>query len=138
MKIRTYQDRDAEGVIALWRADEPNPSSWNEPESVLLRKQAFQPDLLFVAEENDQIIGTTMAGYDGHRGWIYAVVVAPSHRRKGIASSLVAEAERTLHKIGCLKVNLQVRKGNDAAIELYESLGYGIEARVSMGKTLGS
>ncbi|WP_020592177.1 GNAT family acetyltransferase [Kiloniella laminariae] len=137
MDIRLYRDSDAKGVIDLWRADEPNPSSWNDPQGSLDRKLSFQPDLLFVAEEEGRLIGTTMAGYDGHRGWIYAVVVDPDHRRKGIASSLVREAEQALQKLGCLKVNLQVRAGNNAAVELYESLGYGVEARVSMGKTLG-
>ena len=136
MNIRHYCDQDKSGVIKLWLEDEPQPSSWNDPVQALRKKQEFQPGLLFVAEEGDEIVGTTMAGYDGHRGWIYSVVVSPLHRRKGIASSLLAYAEIELGKLGCAKVNLQVRDGNQGAVALYESLGYSVEPRVSMGKII--
>ena len=37
-----------------------------------------------------------MAGYDGHRGWIYAVAVLPAYRKQGIGSQLLAFAEQEL------------------------------------------
>mgnify|MGYP000260851734 CR=1 FL=1 len=138
MKIRVYQDQDHAGVVRLWQEDEPNPSPWNDPVQAIKKKEDFQPGLLYIAEENGEIVGTTMAGYDGHRGWIYSVVVSPAYRRKGIATELLRFAERELEKLGCTKLNLQVRDGNDGAVALYQRLGYSIEPRVSMGKRLGS
>ena len=29
--------------------------------------------------------GAVMAGYDGHRGWIYSIAVHPDHRKKTLA-----------------------------------------------------
>jgi ribosomal protein S18 acetylase RimI-like enzyme len=77
-----------------------------------------------------------MAGYDGHRGWLYAAAVLQSHQRQGIGTALVREAETLLSGMGCTKINLQVRSSNTAVTRFYNSLGYEIEERVSMGKRL--
>jgi ribosomal protein S18 acetylase RimI-like enzyme len=77
-----------------------------------------------------------MAGYDGHRGWIYSVAVAESHRRRGLGSQLVHHAEKMLTQLGCLKINLQIAEGNESVAAFYETLGYRIERRVSMGKKI--
>jgi len=81
-------------------------------------------------------VGTVMAGYDGHRGWIYSVAVAPQHRRKGIGSRLMSVAEEALIERGCVKINLQILEGNEAVTAFYSSLGFSVEKRVSMGKPI--
>jgi GNAT superfamily N-acetyltransferase len=58
------------------------------------------------------VVGTAIAGYDGHRGWLYSVAVRKDYRRSGLGSSLVHHAERALAAAGCLKVNLQVLSSN--------------------------
>ncbi len=136
MTIEIYGDHHHDGVVDLWREVFPNPSPWNEPEAVILKKRQVQPELFFVALENDRIIGTTIAGYDGHRGWLYSLGVSPAWRRKGIATSLVTHAERVLTKLGCAKLNLQVRVPDNGAAAFYRSLGFEIEDRISMGKRL--
>lgn len=75
--------------------------------------------------------------YDGHRGWLYTVAVKPDRRRQGVATALVRHAEQALAKLGCVKLNLQVRGRDDGARAFYESLGYVAEPRLSMGKPLG-
>jgi ribosomal protein S18 acetylase RimI-like enzyme len=47
-----------------------------------------------VAEEEGAILGTAMAGYDGHRGWLYSVAVMPSRQAMGIGRSLVEAAKQ--------------------------------------------
>jgi ribosomal protein S18 acetylase RimI-like enzyme len=77
-----------------------------------------------------------MAGYEGHRGWLNYVAVAPEHQRLGLGRAIVKEAERLLREAGCSKINLQVRTGNDGAIGFYRRLGYAVDEVVSMGKRL--
>ncbi len=77
-----------------------------------------------------------MAGYDGHRGWIYSLAVAETQQRRGVGSRLVQHAEQALGDLGCPKVNLQVRSSNSSVVEFYRSLGYDAEERISMGKRL--
>ncbi len=87
-----------------------------------------------MATDAGHLVGTIMAGYDGHRGWLYAAAVRAASRRRGIGTALVREAEIRLRGLGCAKVNLQVRRTNAAVVGFYERLGYSIEERVSMGK----
>ena len=136
--IRTYADSDHDLVVALWSLVFPNDPLWNEPSQFIRRKRAVQPDLFWVAQDGDRIVGTVVAGYDGVRGWIYHLAVDPSKRRKGTASLLMQAAERALEALGCPKINLQVRAGDSSVVAFYRTLGYGAEDRVHMGKPLGS
>lgn len=135
MEIRKYQDADRKLLIRLWKEAFPDDPPHNDPSSVLSAKLAVD-DLVFVAVDGESIIGGCMAGYDGHRGWLYSVAVAEEHRRKGVGEALVSYAETELAKLGCIKVNLQIRSTNTQVIDFYESLGFVIEERVSMGKRM--
>jgi ribosomal protein S18 acetylase RimI-like enzyme len=99
-------------------------------------KMNKDPQLFLVAIIDDSVIGTVMGGFDGHRGWVYSLAVAPEHRRRGIATALVQELEAALAEAGCLKVNLQVRGSNSDVLGFYEHAGYCVEDRVSLGKRL--
>jgi ribosomal protein S18 acetylase RimI-like enzyme len=85
---------------------------------------------------DDALVGAVIAGFDGVRGWIYHLAVAPESRRRGIATQLVRAAEAGLRKLGCPKVNIQVRATNGEVVAFYRSLGYVVEERVSMGRRL--
>ena|SRR5688572_31153051 len=136
--VEAYRDAHFEGVRSLWLEAFPDDPPHNRAEVAIPAKLAVQPDLLLVAVDGDVVVGTAMAGYDGHRGWLYSVAVRQTHRRRGIATLLIADAEQRLARLGCTKANLQVRAENAAVTALYRSLGYEIEERVSMGKRLPS
>lgn len=127
--IRAFDRADTEEVVVLW-SDAGLTRPWNDPRLDIERKLAVQPELFLVAESHDEeesrarIVGSVMAGYDGHRGWLYYLASAPSHRGRGVARALVAEAERLLVAMGCPKVQLMIREGNEAVLGFYESLGY--------------
>lgn len=133
---RPFAPPDHDAVVALWSEVFAGDPPRNAPPVMIRRKLAVQPELFLVATRDGQVIGTVMAGYDGVRGWIHHLAVHPSARRTGVASRLMAHAERALGALGCPKVNLQVRADNVAVTALYRRLGYRIEERVSMGKTL--
>ena len=82
------------------------------------------------------VVATVVGGYDGHRGWVYAVATAPEQRRRGYARALMNTLEAALGELDCTKLNLQVREDNSAVVAFYESLGYAVEPRISMGKVL--
>lgn len=134
VNVCLYNKKHREGLIALWLEAFPNDPPWNEPNIALEEKLKHQPELLFVAEDKSKIVGSVMAGYDGHRGWIYSVAVSLDHREKGTASVLLEKAEKALIKLGCVKVNLQIRSDNYGVQEFYKKNGYSIEDRISMGK----
>ena len=123
-------------VVALWKTVLGYNAPHNQPSVSIDKKIEVNDGLFFVAVAGAAVVGTIMAGYDGHRGWIYSVAVAPSHRRQGIGSRLVSVAEQALIDKGCVKINLQILEENEGVTAFYAALGFSVEKRVSMGKRI--
>ena len=135
--IGPYRDRQHRAqVVALWQEAFGYDTAHNLPTLVIDKKLAVNDGLFFVATDKKTVVGTILAGYDGHRGWLYSVAVHADYRRHGLGSSLVRHAEQALTALGCMKINLQITGGNDAVVGFYEALGYGVEPRISMGKKI--
>jgi ribosomal protein S18 acetylase RimI-like enzyme len=135
MDIKPYDSYDESQVTRLWR-DCGLLVPWNDPSRDIQRKLEVQPELFLVGWLDGKIIATVMAGYDGHRGWINYLAVHPDHRHAGVGRSLMAAAEVRLRKIGCPKINLQVRSTNTGAVEFYRKIGFNVDDVVSLGKRL--
>jgi ribosomal protein S18 acetylase RimI-like enzyme len=135
VRIREFRPEDTEAVVALWVAcDLTRP--WNDPYADLERKLRDSPELLLVGEEEGSVVGSVMAGYDGHRGWVNYLAVHPSIRGRGLGRHLMGAAEERLAALGCAKINVQVRDGNESARGFYEAIGYRLDRVVSYGKRL--
>jgi len=135
MLIRGFQDADEAEVIRLWQRCGLT-RVWNDPAKDIARKRRVQSDLFLVGTIDGAIVASAMVGYEGHRGWVNYLAVDPCHQRQGLASSMMAEAERRLRKLGCPKINLQIRRDNLEAVAFYRSLGFAEDAVVSFGKRL--
>lgn len=135
VRIRPYADADENAVVRLWR-DCHLLVPHNDPHKDIRRKRAVQADLFLVGLEGNRIVATVMAGYEGHRGWLNYLAVAPDRQRRGLGRRMVAEAESRLRRMGCPKINLQIRRGNAGVMEFYRKLGYVEDDVVSMGKRL--
>jgi len=136
MNIRKFQEADRASLIDLWESVFPDDPPHNKPSLVIDAKLAVD-DLIFIAENDGKIISACMAGYDGHRGWLYAVAVREEFRRNGTGAALVKYAMQSLKTLGCIKVNLQIRAANSTVAAFYESLGFAVEERLSMGAFIG-
>ena len=133
--IRPFEDADEEGVVALWRgAGLVRP--WNDPHRDIARKKRVQRELFLVAEEGGRVIGTAMGGYDEHRGSVYYLAVAEDRRGTGLGRLLMTEVEERLSALGCPKVNVLVRTGNETVTAFYARLGYAPDAVASLGRRL--
>lgn len=133
--IRTFRSEDESDVIHLWRQC-GLIVPWNNPDTDIQRKLSTSPDLFYVGVLDDELIASCMAGYDGHRGWIYFLAVKSAYQRKGYASMLIDHAESDLIKLGCPKVELMVRKTNQNVISFYQSAGYDIDPVMVLSKRL--
>jgi ribosomal protein S18 acetylase RimI-like enzyme len=135
MILRTFSAADREAVISLWH-EVGLTRPWNDPGRDIDRASGAWPHLFVVAERDGAVVGTAMAGYDGHRGWVYYLAVAPESQGRGIGRALLAEAESRLAALGCPKVMLMVRRGNESARGFYGTLGYGVDEVETFGKRL--
>ncbi|ART48857.1 GNAT family acetyltransferase [Acidovorax carolinensis] len=138
--IRPFDMKDEEAAVALWR-DCGLLRPWNDPHKDIARKQTVQPGLFLVAlvpggDGVEVLVGTAMAGYDGHRGSVYYLAVAPGHQQLAIGRSLMTRVEQQLLAMGCPKINVLVRTSNVKVVAFYEKLDYARDDALSLGKRL--
>jgi len=121
--IRKFNAADSTKVINIWNLCGLVVQG-NDPEKDIELKTKFQPDLFFVAGLDGKIIGTVMAGYDGHRGWLNYLGVHPDYRGYGCGRSLIEFSIQKLKELDCPKLNLQVRNSNTGVIDFYKKIGF--------------
>jgi ribosomal protein S18 acetylase RimI-like enzyme len=132
---RKFKKTDTDAVIYLWETCKL-VVDWNDPLKDIKRKLSIKDNLFIIGEINKKIIATAMAGYDGHRGYIYYLAVHPELQKKGIGSSILSIVEKKLYKLGCPKINLFVRNTNIKVKEFYKTNNYKIQASQVYGKRL--
>jgi ribosomal protein S18 acetylase RimI-like enzyme len=135
MQIRPYREPDEAAVVGLWQACGLT-RPWNDPRKDIARKLVVQRELFLVGEVDRQVIATAMAGYEGHRGWVNYLAVAPGWRGRGHGADLMRHIEHHLTSAGCPKINLLVRASNASVLEFYRRLGYLQDDAVPLGKRL--
>jgi ribosomal protein S18 acetylase RimI-like enzyme len=135
MMIRQFKQEDEKQLVQLWN-DCKLVVPWNNPHRDIQRKVKIQPELFLVGIHENRLVASVMGGYDGHRGWVYYLAVHPDYQQKGFARRMMLEIENRLHKLGCPKINLQVRNTNLKVIEFYKRIGYKLDDVVSFGKRL--
>ena len=123
--VRPASAGDAGAAVALWEACELT-RPWNDARADFARALGHEAATILLAEEEGAIMGTVMAGFDGHRGWLYYLGVRPDRRGAGIAQQLLRAACDWLRECGCPKVELMVRDANPAA-GFYEGLGWELQ-----------
>jgi ribosomal protein S18 acetylase RimI-like enzyme len=121
---RTATLDDIPALTTLWQETglyRPyNPPEW-DVRFALQSKEAT----LFVWEDiRDNLIGSVMAGHDGHRGWVYYMAVTPSLQKSGLGRKLMAAAENWLRDQGVWRMQLMVRADNHTTQDFYRHLGY--------------
>ncbi len=133
--IRNATFEDCAPVIALWEAARLT-RPWNDPAADFGLALNNATSVILLAHRGDILTGSVMAGFDGHRGWIYYLACAPDHRNKGIGRALMQAAESWLKRSGCSRVRLMVRHDNEVARGFYQAIGYSDQEVVTLGRTL--
>lgn len=126
---------DIPALVALWEACGLT-RPWNDPRrDARLAIEGTTSAILGLREEGI-LIASVMVGFDGHRGWVYYLAVAPERRREGSGRRLMDAAEAWLRARGAPKLQLMVRAGNGAALGFYEALGLERQEVVILGRFL--
>jgi ribosomal protein S18 acetylase RimI-like enzyme len=131
--VRPIADGEEKVVISLWHACGLT-RPWNDPAADLAFARGKTSSDVLVGVAGGQIVASAMLGHDGHRGTMYYVSVDPAHRGRGFGAQLVAGAEAWLKARGVWKINLLVRKGNEAVVDFYSAQGYAMGSSVSIEK----
>lgn len=131
LRIRPMTADDLDGVLLLEAASFPDPWSRGLYEHELNDNRFSRYRVVVPASP------TARADVLAHGGWmlfgeeahILTIAVRPELRGQGIGRWLLLHLLAEARAEGCASVLLEVRPSNQAAIRLYESLGFGIIGR---------
>jgi ribosomal protein S18 acetylase RimI-like enzyme len=137
VRIRQFTLDDYNAAAALWELSEGMSAPGRQE---VERKLERDPQLFLVAEDDSSppaMLGVVIGSYDGRRGWVFRLAVAPDHRRRGIGSALVSELERRFVEMGVDRIRVLTVRDNVPACEFWEELGYsGFDQVVLFSKDL--
>jgi ribosomal protein S18 acetylase RimI-like enzyme len=123
VEIRSATGDDVGAVLALWIEADAEPSHTDDAPS-LWRMLADDRSALLVAVDGERLVGSVIAAWDGWRGSIYRLVVAPDHRRHGLGRRLLAAAEARLDDLGALRSQAIVVETDERATAFWRSSGW--------------
>src|SRR5881628_1020141 len=120
--IRPCRAEECEAVLALWRRAGAIPSPTDTLEELLRLVRSEHGDGFLVAVQAGAIVGSVIGGWDGWRGNIYRLAVAPEARRRGLARRLVDDAVRVLRARGARRISALVERHEAHAVGFWDSL----------------
>lgn len=123
MNVRSFQLSDYAAVKELL-ADVLCEECYEETMVAFARQLSLDSELVLVAQVNQQVVGLIIGTVDNHRAYYYRIAVATAHQRKGIGKALAAKLQQRFQTRKVSKIVVSADSHNDAALPLYESLGY--------------
>ena len=110
---------DIPAVLALWEASAaPTSTDTAQALECLLERDT---GALIVAEAAGEIVGSVIAGWDGWRGSVYRLAVAPTHRRHGLGRRLLQKAEHHLDALGVRRMHAIVVATDSRAVGFWQA-----------------
>ncbi|MFE9354758.1 GNAT family N-acetyltransferase [Streptomyces olivaceoviridis] len=126
LRLRTAGSDDLDAVLAFWRTAAEG-TSISDDRAGVERLTDRDPGALILAEQDGELVGTVIAGFDGWRCHLYRLAVHPERRRQGIASALLAAAEERFVRLGGRRADAMVLVRNATAQHAWGAAGYGPE-----------
>ncbi|MEU8240548.1 GNAT family N-acetyltransferase [Actinoplanes missouriensis] len=124
MILRPARAGELSRVLEFWASAAEND---NRPVDTLAAVHALvarDPSALIVADDEGEIVGTVIAGWDGWRCHLYRLAVAPGRRREGIGGRLIAAAEERFRELGGTRADAMVLDDNTTAHGIWAARGY--------------
>ncbi|MEV0374613.1 GNAT family N-acetyltransferase [Streptomyces sp. NPDC050636] len=130
LHVRAGTPTDLDAVLAFWKAAAEGTSISDDTDGVG-RLVARDPESLLMAEQDGELVGTVIAGFDGWRCHLYRLAVHPERRRQGIGGALLAAAEERFVTLGGRRGDAMVLDRNELAQHAWRAAGYAPEPQWS-------
>ena len=123
--IRQMTEADLQAVMDLEKASFKTP--WST--ELLRRELDHEWSTILLVEEprpegGQELLGLAIFWIVHDELHVLNVATAPQHRRRGVGRVVMEEALARARARGCSLATLEVRRSNEAAIQLYKSLGF--------------
>ena len=121
--VRPMTEEDIPAALALWQGLPGIGLRDADSPPALARFLRRNPGLSFVAVAGGELVGVSLAGQDGRRGYLHHVAVRPDCRKRGTGRRLVEACVAALSAEGIEKVNFWVKADNAACLAFWSRLG---------------
>ena len=116
---------DIPAVLDFWKlAAEDTNRAESDSGPALERLLARDPAALVLADEDGEIVGSLIAGWDGWRCHLYRFAVHPDRRRRGIGRALLDAADQRFGGFGGHRADAMVLADNEIAQPAWAAAGY--------------
>ena len=137
MHLREATPADHAALHALWARTPGIQLRAEDDRAPFCTYLARNPGLSLVAEAEGAIVGSLLAGHDGRRGYLQHLAVDPQHRRRGIATALIAAVLARLAAQGIAKSHVFVLDAEPAALAFWRARrGWGERHDIRVFSTL--
>lgn len=121
--IRPYEEsKDLEALIDIFR--ETFGDLREETLELIELNVNAEGRVLWVAEQDGEVIGTVTTAKVGKTQWVTSLAVHPIHQRKGVATSLLNWVKNYAFQSGEESIMLEVESENEEALSLYQKAGF--------------
>lgn len=110
--------------MELWRVAAENDGRPDDTREAVLALIRRDRDSLILAEDDGELVGTVIAGWDGWRYHLYRLAVRPDWRRRGVATALLSAAERRFAALGATRIDAMVLTRNELGQNIWKAGGY--------------
>ena len=125
MEIRDIRAGEIPEIIDVWKVcGLPLKAEGRDRPDRLLKEMGLSHNRFLAAVEDEGIVGTLLVTHDGRKGWINRLGVLPAWRERGIARSLVREAESWLEAEGIGIFAILVEGNNVVSMTVMRKLEY--------------
>ncbi len=121
--IRYASRTDVADILALWAAADALPTITDNADSLGILIE-HDPKAMIVAELEGRVVGAVIASWDGWRGSVYRLAVAPEHRRLGWGQRLLDAAQARLAEVGARLWQAIVAQTDPAAMGFWPQSGW--------------
>jgi len=122
--IRPMTPEDIPAALRVWQGCDGVVLRDADSPAALTRFLARNPGTSFVGVGGGEVVGVSLAGHDGRRGYLHHVAVAAAWRRRGVGRGLVEHCLAALREEGIEKVQLFVAAGNTTGAEFWKRMGW--------------
>lgn len=124
IETREFAISDYDAALELWERVEGLEIAEGDDRESVASFLARNPGLSRVATDGATLIGVTLCGHDGRRGYIYHLAVDPAYRARGLGKRLMKECLDRLQQAGLKRALILVADDNPGGRKFWRRYGW--------------
>lgn len=132
LELREFTAADYEEALALWKRCEGIGLSQADSPCAVKSFLQRNSGTSYVAIQAGKLVGTSLCGHDGRRGYLYHLAVDPDYRRRGIGKKLAEASLSALQVSGIQKCHIMVFRKNENGRAFWQASGWNLRSDIDL------